>query len=408
VTVTDLKTQEELQSSYDKLKHLPITWKLGGHENDDFINADIILRNADVPRKVPFLKVAADNNVRVEMDESWFMQLAPEVTIVGITGTRGKTSTTKLIYHILKQTITDRGVFLAGNIQGKATLPLLGQVKAGDIVVLELSSWQLQGFEDAGISPHISVFTNMSPDHLNRYESMERYISDKKNIYRFQGDNDICFFNKNDELVASFLSEAPARAEYFDGTEILPEQMGYLRGEHSKSNIAAALKVIEHLGVDKEAGLNAIKSFKGVEHRLEYVDTVNGVQFYNDTASTAPVATLCAVNSFHEPIILLAGGSDKGIPFDELLESCRKPHVKNVLLLKGKGTDRFLSEFDISEVLGERYLGVYDNFTQAMKDAVSQAEAGDVVLLSPGCASFGLFKNAYDRGDQFIDFVKSL
>ena len=182
VTVTDLKTAEQLAPSVEKLKGLDITLKLGGHNPDDFIHADMILRNADVPRSSRFLKIAQEHDVSVEMDESLFCKHFAG-RVVGVTGTRGKTTTTMLVHRIL----SNHGLksFLAGNIMGRATLPLLEQAGENDTVVLELSSWQLQGFHDSKLSPHAAIFTNIYPDHLNRYSGMDEYIQDKKAIYLY-------------------------------------------------------------------------------------------------------------------------------------------------------------------------------------------------------------------------------
>jgi UDP-N-acetylmuramoylalanine--D-glutamate ligase len=220
VTVTDLKTAEALESSVKKLEGLPVTLKLGGHDPADFTDTDMVLRNADVPKSSPFLKLARDSGVPVEMDESLFCRYF-RGRVVGITGTRGKTTTTTLIHKILSARFPR--VFAAGNLVGHATLPLLETVTDDDTVVLELSSWQLQGFHDSAISPHAAIFTNIHPDHLNRYSGMEDYIADKKAIFLYQEPPAFCLFNRDQAESLEIAKEAPAGRDYF-GIGDLPKE----------------------------------------------------------------------------------------------------------------------------------------------------------------------------------------
>jgi UDP-N-acetylmuramoylalanine--D-glutamate ligase len=209
VVVTDLKSREELKTSVEELSQYPIEYILGNHREEDFIKADLIIKNPSVPSSSPFIELARKNNIRVEMAESLFMELSPTKNIIGVTGTRGKSTTSQMIYEIIKT--AGRKVVLGGNVKGIATLELLGAIDDSYYVVLELSSWMLEGFGWNKVSPWISVITNIYPDHLNRYKGMDEYINDKKNIYKFQKKDDILILNKDDKTSQNFASEAPGR-----------------------------------------------------------------------------------------------------------------------------------------------------------------------------------------------------
>ena len=245
VTVTDLKTADQLASSVDRLKGLPVQLRLGRHDPEDFRHADMILRNADVPGSSPYLAIAREHGVPVEMDESLFCTHF-KGHVIGITGTRGKTTTSTLIHHILR--MHRQKVFLAGNIVGTATLPLLEKASVDDTVVLELSSWQLQGFHDAGISPHTSVFTNIYPDHLNRYRDMDEYIYDKKAIFLYQHDSDMCIFNGDQAKTRQLAEEAPAGVGFFRMHDVPEEWEIPLPGNHNRENISAAIRICRRMG----------------------------------------------------------------------------------------------------------------------------------------------------------------
>lgn len=397
VTVTDLKTEEQLAESLDKLRDLPVTLKLGGHREEDFIETDMVLRNADVPRHSRFLGIAREHNVPVEMDESLFCKLFPG-NVIGITGTRGKTTTSTLVHHILNE--HGIPVYLAGNIVGKATLPLLEIVEPGHVVVLELSSWQLQGFHDARLSPNISVFTNIYPDHLNRYNGMEDYIADKKAIYQYQKDGDLCLFNGDREQTRALADEAPARVDFFSPRDVPRDWKVGLPGDHNLENVAAAMKPALELRVPLDTIRAAVESFPGVPHRLQKLGSINGVEFVNDSTSTTPTAGCAALQTLgSERTLLIAGGSDKKLDLTPFAEAA--VDTKAVALLSGTATPelaRLIIEAGGRDVL----VGTFDNLDDAVEELLRRAVPGDIILLSPGCASFGMFKNEYDRGDTFI------
>jgi UDP-N-acetylmuramoylalanine--D-glutamate ligase len=404
VTVTDLKTPEQLAPSLKRLEGLPVKLHLGGHDPADFINADMILRNADVPRSSLFLKTANDHGVPVEMDESLFCKNF-EGTIVGITGTRGKTTTTTLIYNVL---LTDRpGVHISGNIMGHATLPLLKTVGGNDTVVLELSSWQLQGFHDSRISPHASVFTNVYPDHMNRYSGMDDYIQDKKAIFLYQKENDFCVFNGDQVESGSLLSEAPGQKYVFRIQDVPLDWKIQMPGKHNRANVAAVVCLCRQLGVKDQVIREAVEKFSGVEHRLQWLGEKNGVGFVNDSTSTTPVAGCAALDSMGEKhILLVAGGSDKNLDLSPFaLAAASKAH--KIALLDGSATAALRSEI-ISAGGKDKVLGVFDNLKDAVYKLLDDAKPGYIVLLSPGCSSFGMFQNEFHRGESFISLVRQI
>jgi UDP-N-acetylmuramoylalanine--D-glutamate ligase len=408
LVITDLKTREQLKQSIAKLKKFKnITYVFGKHRMADFKNKDLLIKAAGVPLDSPYIAEARKNNISVEMDASLFAKLAKGITIIGVTGTRGKSTVTHLIYEILKN--AGKRVFLGGNVKGIATLPLLKKIKPGDLVVMELDSWQLQGFGESKISPPIAVFTTFLADHLNYYNGdMEKYFLDKANIYRFQ--------NKNDWLiarpaVAKLIKEKNKRK--ISGRMIVVNKKDVpidwkikLLGKNNRENIALAMNVAEKLGVKKSIIKNTVEEFSGMPGRLEFLREIKGVKYYNDTTATTPDAVINALESLmaHKgKIILIGGGADKRLDYSLCAKIIRK-YVKALILFKGLASDKII------RALGRTKFPVVVVIN--MKDAVAKAREfavkGDIILLSPGAASFGIFKNEFDRGDQFRKIVNKL
>lgn len=385
--VTDLKTAEQLEPTLAQLKKFPhITYHLGEHRLEDFRDRDFILKAGGVPLDSIYIAEAKKQGIPIKMSESWFAELAP-ATIIGVTGTRGKSTVTQMIYEILKA--VGKKVWLGGNVRGVSTLSLLNKVKKGDLVVMELDSWRLQGFGESRLSPHIAVFTNLLPDHLNYYGGdMEKYFADKANIYKYQksGDYLVC-----GPTIAPRLGHPPA-------PPLPPSWNLKLPGEHNRENAALAKKVAEILGVKSALIKKVITGFAGVAGRLELVRTREGVKIYNDTTSTTPAALAAALKAFgkNKNIVLIAGGADKNLDFSEVFGLIKK-YCKEVILLPGTGTSKVNIEGEKVETL-----------KQAVESAINKAESGDILLFSPGFASFGLFKNEFDRGDQFNELVKKV
>ena len=415
IIATDLKTEEELRPTIDKLKIYPnITFHLGGHKFEDFENVDLVIKNQGVPLDSPYVAHAKASGVPVEMDEALFAKLAPEVTIIGVTGTRGKSTVSNLIYHIIAK--AGKRVFLSGNLPNSAVLPLLEEVKEGDIVVLELSSWQLQGFGEDKISPHVAVFTTFMPDHMNYYGGdLDKYFDDKANIFKYQKEGDFLVVGEDVEKHKAFSFELKA-SKIIARREGVPEDWkSSLLGEHNRLNIACAIEACRAIGISDADIKNGVESFEAVEGRLQFVKEIGGVKIYNDNNATTPTATIAGLLAVsaksqitnnkpeEKNIILILGGSDKGLELDELVEEAGKT-CKKIILLPGSGSEKLKAK---SQKLEASIIGV-QNLSEAVVKAVEQAESGDVVLFSPAFSSFGLFKNEYDRNNQFKEELEKL
>lgn len=416
LTITDLKTEEQLAPSLKKLKKFSnIKYVLGRHDLADFQNKDMVIKAAGVPLDSPYIAEARKNNIPIEMDASLFAKLAKlstsNVDIIGITGTRGKSTVTHLIYTIIKEAIknTKRKIYLGGNVKGLATLPLLKKVRTGDVVVMELDSWQLQGFSEAKISPNLSVFTTFLSDHQNYYKNdMDCYFSDKANIYRHQKESDWLIVGQK---VAQFIKEKDKNC--VNGQMIIADKKNIPRGweikllgEHNLENIALAIEAVRKLGVKKSAIRKAVENFKSLPGRLEFVKETKGVKYYNDTTATTPEAAMVALESLKEykgKIILIGGGADKNLEYDEYAKVVKK-FVKALILFRGLASNKIISALGKAKFPVE----VADSMKKAMEIAKASAKKGDIVLLSPAAASFGVFKNEFDRGEQFNKLVRKL
>jgi len=413
IIATDLKNAEELAPTIKKLeKYKNIKFVLGGHRLEDFENRDFILKSQGVPLDSPYIAHARAHGVPIEMNESLFMKLAPDVTMIGITGTRGKTMTTQLIYEILSA--NRKGVYIAGNLPGKSSFQLLSKVKAGDIVVFELSSWQLQGFGEAHISPHIAVFTSFMPDHMNYYKNdIEKYFDDKANIFKYQTKDDVLIIRPDmKKLIPKDIKSKLIVAKAQD-----VEKYNFIvPGKHQKENLACAVEVAKILGIPESKIKKAVKNFKGVEGRLQYVKTVKGVKIYNDNNATTPEATCAGIEALsivfkgsarqdlaeHKKVILIAGGADKGLDSEPLAKVINK-YCKAVVLLEGTGTEKLITNYKLKIT----NLKV-ENLKDAVNQAIKYAKKDDIIIFSPAFASFGMFTNEYDRNDQFMKIIKKL
>ncbi|MBI1956961.1 MAG: UDP-N-acetylmuramoyl-L-alanine--D-glutamate ligase, partial [Candidatus Niyogibacteria bacterium] len=412
--VTDLKSRKELRESLAKLRGLRgVQYVLGGHRLVDFRGRDFILKAAGVALDSPFIAEARKHGIPVEMDESLFMKLAPPIVSIGITGTRGKTTTTHLLYEILKApkspiVYTGRRTYLGGNVRGMATLPLLDDVRAGDAVVFELSSWQLQGFGDARISPNIAVVTNFMDDHLNYYHGdRDAYWRDKTQIFRHQKEGDVVVATPDvARRIRKMRPTIKSRLIVARPSDVPRSWKVRLAGEHNRANLACALGAAQALGVPCSIVKKVAESFAGVEGRLERIRVYNGIEVYNDTTATTPDATLAGLKALSRKrnIILILGGADKGLDMKKLLSALPR-YAKTVILLAGSGTDRIRKA-----VHGLAHIQVFDAATlrEAVRFAVKAAKAGERILLSPAFASFGGFKNEFDCGEQFDKLARKL
>lgn len=407
LTVTDLKSETELASALVELKDFSnIKYVLGGHNLEDFQTADLIIRAANVPLDSIYLAEAQRNNIPVKMDASLFCELLPGgVKTIGITGTRGKSTVTTLIYEILKE--SRQTVFLGGNIRGVATLPLLREVKSGDTVVLELDSWQLQGFGDDHISPEIAVFTTFMNDHMNYYKGdMDRYLSDKANIFLYQNSNDYLILGEQVENIIQDKFGSVIKSKIIVADSDIPADFSIkMVGEHNRYNASLALNTARVLNISDEISKKVIAKFPGVEGRLEILGSKNDILFVNDNNATTPEAAIAAVKSFPDhkgKIVLIGGGTDKVLDFTQYCQII-PDYVKSLILFKGTATDK------IVELLPtDMAVTVASSMAEAWQNALSQAEAGDLIMLSPGAASFGVFNNEYERNDQFVGLFNEI
>ncbi len=418
IVAVDRKSESELAASVAKLKHYPnIIFHLGKSEPEDFSarggsasgGTDMVIKAAGVPLHSPEIAAARAAGVPVYMSTALFAKYAREAgaKIVGITGTRGKSTVTQMIHHSLisafAKASADRRAHLGGNVRGKSTLAMLPEIKAGDICVLELDSWQLQGFGDLNISPHIAVFTNLMPDHQNYYPSMEAYFADKANIFRFQKEGDSVFVGKSLlPKIQSGLVPPPIPSDW----------KLHVIGEHNRENASFAAAALKSLGLSEAEIRSGLESFEAVEGRLQFVRESRGVKIYNDNNATTPEATIAALKALSpslEPrasnLTLITGGSEKGLALGELVSEIKKT-VSHLLVLTHphyKGSERLMGELESAGIAFE----TAERLSEAVQKGMN-GRNGDVLLFSPAFASFGMFKNEYERNDEFLAAIKTI
>ncbi len=431
VTVTDLKQPEELRSTLAELHDAPVEFVLGEHRESDFLKADLIVRNPGVPSESRFLKLARERGIPVTMELNLFFERLPRGSeqVIGITGTKGKTTTTLMVGTMLKK--VNAKTVVAGNLRVSA-LELLDQIDADTPVVLELSSFQLEGLGEMKVSPHIAAITNIYPDHLNRYRDLDAYASAKAEIFWHQGLSDYCILNFDNPTLTHLRPKVVSHVVWFsrqralnDGAvvergtvvwkhqreskTILPLAELGAAGAHNVENALAATAVAATWGAGTDVIAEALREFKGVPHRLEVVRELNGVTFINDTTATAPMATVAALAALANrggQIILIAGGFDKGLDYVGMAQAI-VDHNAKVVLVQGSATEKIERALHTANG-GDLILGAYADFAEVVIRAKEAANPGDVVLLSPGAASFGMFANEFERGDKFREIVNAI
>lgn len=412
VVVVDDASPEVMQPSVDALKQYPnITFKFGPYDSADFISADYVLVGAGTPIDSPELAAARAASVPLKQSAAWFAELSG-IPIVGVTGTRGKSTVTHMIHHVLTQ-VTGEDILLGGNIRGRSNLQLLKDVQPDSLCVMELDSWQLQGWGWSHISPQVAVFTNFMEDHLNYYQSegmdkataMDVYFADKANIFCNQEESGVLVttpevFERAKELPGSTLGQ---EVVLVDSSGIPADGLLAMPGEHNRLNAALATAALKALTLTEEEIFPALATFSGVEGRLQYVGAPDGVGIFNDNNATTPIATVRALEAVGDTdkrnVILIAGGADKNIDPSELLSAIPK-FCKHVILLSGSGTDTIKDRVTDVEVV--------DSVEAAVQAGLARAQSGDILLFSPGYASFGMFKNEYERNDAFMSAVTPL
>lgn len=402
VLATDLRDAETLAPSLARLSDLDVEFVLGEHRLADFAGADLVIRNPAVPEGSPFLAAARAAGVPVEMEMGLFFAECDPDRIVGVTGTRGKTTTATFIWHALCS--AGRKAELAGNMRISA-VGLLAELDPEAVVVLELSSWQLEGLVQHRVSPARAVVTNLLDDHLDRYPSRDAYAAAKRTIVKFQRPGDLAVLNAENAYTTAFAESAPGRVAWFSAADpVAGWNRAQIGGVHNRANLAAASRVLVDLGLTESEIADAVASFGGVPYRQETVARIDGVTWVNDTTSTTPDAAIAALEGLSPPFVWIAGGSEKHLDFEPLADLAGRlgEKIRAVVMLPGAASDR------LGKSLAGQELRPVATMPEAVRTAAALAQPGDTVLLSPACASFGLFLNEFDRGDQFNDQVSAI
>lgn len=426
VTLSDMRSADELRLVRESLAEVQIDWALGGHPLELLDSTDVLCLSGGIPLTLPIVAAAVARGIPLSNDSQIFMEVVPCKTI-GITGSAGKTTTTTLVGRMAKNAYGDR-TFIGGNI-GDPLLNYVDEMKPADIAILELSSFQL---EQMTISPNVAAILNITPNHLDRHGTMEAYTAAKARILAFQSKADTAILGRDDHGAWNLRDKVQGKLLTFsmhdldegmngtylhegllnlrDGNAYLPLMLRekiLLRGEHNVANVLAAFAIGHAAGFPLDAMLEAIEDFHGVAHRLEFVRELHGARWYNDSMASAPERTLAAIRAFDEPIVLMLGGRDKDLPWEELMQlvSERVDHV----VLFGEAAEKIQKTVD-SLGLGQMRctLSRVNGLHEAVIKAAEVAEAGDVVLLSPGGTSFDEFKDFADRGERFRTWVQEL
>ncbi len=430
IIVSDTKTEKQLASSVKTLQDIPgITYLFGNQDLLDLDGIDIIIRNPGVPRTAPVLQRAKEMGIDITMDSELFFAHSRSANIIGITGSKGKTTTATAIAAVMRA--ADARTVAVG-IDGVSPLGKLEEVRERDTpIVFELSSWRLEPLQEKGISPHVAVCTSLYRDHLNTYASFEEYIATKEQIIRNQSNNDIAILNADDVRIRTWKDKVTGTLYWYSLKPLQEEQMGIwidkdnIMVNTTHPELACAVLDIPHTaphelrnklpailigilhGMNATDIIRVLTQTPPLAHRLQFVRTVQGVPYINDSAATMPDATIAALSSFQEkPIILILGGSDKALQFEELADAISQhKHISHIIWLPGAATEH-MKEVIIPHTSAKQHHAA--NMDEAVTTAARVADPGDVVLLSPGATSFGLFLHEFDRGDSFIGAVKAL
>lgn len=426
VTLSDKHSESELASVRETLSGLPIQWAFGDHPIELLDHADMLCLSGGVPLTLPIVDEAIKRGIALSNDTQIFMEAVPCKTI-GITGSAGKTTTTTLVGKMAKDAYGEKA-FIGGNI-GDPLINYVDEMKSDDLAILEISSFQL---EQMTISPNIASILNITPNHLDRHGTMDAYTAAKARILEFQCEKDTAVLGRDDagswnlrnkvkgHLHSFGFSKMDEDAEgtyYEDGIlclydhrvdiPLLRRDQVQLRGDHNVLNVLAAFAIGHAAGFPLDAMLAAAEEFRGVPHRLEFVRELHGVRWYNDSIATAPERVAAEIHSFDEPIILLLGGRDKNLPWEELAQLIHQ-RVDHVVLF-GEAAEKIQKAVAASKSEKRPYtLDRVEHLHEAVIKAAEIAESGDVVLLSPGGTSFDEFKDFEERGEKFRLWVQEL
>ncbi len=433
VTLNDQRSTEQMQSVIASMAHLPIRWVLGSHSPEMLAGADLVCVSGGVPLNLPVLHEAQRRGLPLTNDSQIFMEEV-KAPVIGITGSAGKTTSTTLLGRMAEAALRSgalgaaRRAWVGGNI-GLPLVEYVDEIQPEDLVIVEFSSFQL---ELMTCSPHIAAVLNITPNHLDRHGTLEAYTAAKARILDFQSAQDIAVLNREDsgarglaERVAgkliTFGLQRPHSAQaatFVEGSNlyltdghseqpILSRDNIRLRGEHNLTNVLAACAVAYAAGLPVEAMRAGVQGFNGVPHRLEWIHSWKGITWYNNSIATAPERTIAAIQAFDEPLVLLLGGRDKDLPWEKLAELVHR-RVDHVVVF-GEAAEKILQAIGPVRS-GSRLKTVcrQDHLAEAVQAAAELAQAGDVVLLSPGGASFDEFKDFEERGERYRAWVKAL
>ena len=464
VIVTDLAPAQQLTDSVEKLKEFDgIEFHLGEHDPADFEQADIVVANPAVPGDNEFLEIARRAGGVVTSQVNIFFELC-SAQIVGITGANGKSTTTALTAHLLNNTTSDirhptyenviaseakqsqttqyairdtqyENVWLSGNIGNQPLLTAIDRIGPDDLVVLELSSFQLEQLAQIQKAPKVALLTNLTPNHLDRHVTFANYCAAKESIFKFQDLNEespaVSIFNAEDEIGAEWFEKYSGDTGRvcikFSADDVSEDVRTTfpLPGRANLSNLAGAIAVARHFGVDNERVKACLPSFKALPHRLEFVKEINGVRWYNDSIATTPQSAIAALEAFDKPVIIIAGGYDKKLPFDELGKRIAERAKAAVLIgqtaekianaipnpamsLRGAKRRGNLKSRNTQPAIRNTKISRANSLAEAVQLAHTIAKSGDVVLLSPACASYDMFDNFQQRGGEFVRLVGAI
>jgi len=426
VTLSDIRSADELRVARESLAEFQIDWALGGHPLELLDSTDMLCLSGGVSLTLPIVAEAIKRGIPLSNDTQIFMEVVPCKTI-GITGSAGKTTTTTLVGQMAKNAYGDKA-YVGGNI-GNPLISHVDNMQPGDVAILEISSFQL---DQMTISPNIAAILNITPNHLDRHGTMEAYTASKTRILEFQSKEDAAILGHDDKGTWNLRNKVKGKLFTFslhkleegldgayvdddllnlrDGNMYLPlilREKIALRGDHNVLNVLAAFAIGHSAGFTLDAMLEAVEDFRGVPHRLEFVRELRGVRWYNDSIATAPERSMAAIRSFDEPIVLLLGGHDKNLPWEDLVRLMGE-RVDHVVLF-GEAAEKI--EGTVNRLgLREKRITVSraEHLHEAVIQAAEVAEAGDVVLLSPGGTSFDEFKDFSERGERFRAWVQEL
>ena len=431
VTLNDMRSTDELRIARESLAEYQIDWVLGEHPLDLLDSTDVLCLSGGVPLTLPIVVEAAKRGIPLSNDSQIFMEAAPCKTI-GITGSSGKTTTTTLVGNMAKLAYqnaeSNSSVFVGGNI-GDPLINYVDDMQADDIAILEISSFQL---DQMTISPNVAALLNVTPNHLDRHGTMEAYTAAKARILEFQSREDIAILSRDDKGAWNLRNKVQGRLYTFSGRELneglngtflqdgmlklrdgdmsltlMPREKILLRGDHNVMNVLAAFAVGHAAGFGVEPMHEAVKDFRGVPHRLEFVRELRGVSWYNDSMASAPERSMAAIRAFDEPIVLLLGGRDKDLAWDELLQLVDE-RVDHIVLF-GEAAEKIQKTITHLGLDAKRFtVARTEHLHEAVLKAADVAQAGDIVLLAPGGTSFDEFKDFAERGERFRTWVQEL